>query len=163
MLLCLGCFQDFVLSYCSYTCDSYAGTYCAQLLLRKIAWLADVPAKSAVVLPSVFAKEPPASSAPRDEAPQQAESKPLPEEALGSAQGQASRMLNETQVRFEAPNVPHLKSSVCWHAVQVAAQIVTRRTTFTCTRCHDTCICTRCTLLTWSVCAPHSQCGHIYR
>ena len=106
MLFCLGCFQDFVLSYCSYTCDCYAGMYCAHPLLEKIAWLADVPAKGAVVPPSVFAKEQPASSAPRDEEPQKAESKPLPEEAPGSAQGQASRMLNETQVRFGRSNRP---------------------------------------------------------
>ncbi|CAL5224103.1 g6734 [Coccomyxa viridis] len=58
----------------------------------------DLPAKATVVPPSVFAKEQPASSAPRNEAPQRTEPEPLLEEAPGSAQSKASRMLDDTQV-----------------------------------------------------------------
>ena len=65
------------------------------------AWLADVPAKAAVVPPSVFTKEQPASAAPRTQAPQQAEPKALPEEALPSTQDRASMLPSEHQVRSE--------------------------------------------------------------
>ena len=54
--------------------------------------------------PSMFAKEQPASAAPRIQAPQQAEPKALPEEALASTQDRASMLLNKHQVRFRVPD-----------------------------------------------------------
>ena len=62
-----------------------------------------------MVPPSVFAKEQPASSAPRNEAPQRTEPKPLLEEAPGSAQSKAFRMLDDTQVRSRGLDQPAAK------------------------------------------------------